>query len=112
VSVITDLEMQPIDGMQVLKIVVHSHVATPVNVITGKPSEHTQGCYLQRGASSFFRKPIDGDALMDLLDNIARKQLAIPIHFQCQAISLTRSAEFAGSVALRRPCEIRQSTLR
>jgi FixJ family two-component response regulator len=69
--VITDLGMRPIDGMQVLERVVHSDTATPVIVITGKPGEHTENYYLQRGALGFFRKPIDGDALLDLLDSIA-----------------------------------------
>ena len=71
VCVITDLGMRPIDGMQVLERVVHSGVATPVNIITGKPSEHTEDYYLQRGALGFFRKPVDGETLLDLLDGIA-----------------------------------------
>jgi FixJ family two-component response regulator len=71
VCVITDLGMRPIDGMQVLERVVQSDAATPVIIITGKPSEHTEDYYLQRGALGFFRKPIDGDALLNLLDSIA-----------------------------------------
>ncbi len=71
VCVITDLGMRPIDGIQVLERTVHSDPATPVIVITGKPSEHTEDYYLQRGALGFFRKPVDGDALLDLLDSIA-----------------------------------------
>jgi FixJ family two-component response regulator len=70
VCVITDLEMRPIDGMQVLEKVIHSDAALPVIIITGKPSEHMEDCYLQRGALGFFRKPIDGDALLDLLDGV------------------------------------------
>jgi FixJ family two-component response regulator len=70
VCVITDLGMRPIDGMQVLESAVHSDSATPVIIITGKPGEHTESYYLQRGALGFFRKPIDGDALLDLLDRI------------------------------------------
>ena len=71
VCVITDLGMRPIDGIQVLERTVHSETATPVIIITGKPSEHTEDYYLQRGALGFFRKPVDGDALLDLLDSIA-----------------------------------------
>jgi FixJ family two-component response regulator len=69
--VITDLGMRPIDGMQVLENVVHSAAARPVIIITGKPGEHTEHYYLQKGALGFFRKPVDGDALLDLLDSIA-----------------------------------------
>lgn len=71
VCVITDLGMLPIDGMQVLDHVVRSATATPVIIITGKPSEHTEDYYRQRGALGFFRKPVNGDALLDLLDSIA-----------------------------------------
>ena len=71
VCVITDLGMRPIDGIQVLDRTVHSDAATPVIIITGKPGEHTEDYYLQRGALSFFGKPVDGDALLDLLDGIA-----------------------------------------
>jgi FixJ family two-component response regulator len=71
VCVITDLGMRPVDGIQVLDRTVHSDAATPVIIITGKPSEHTEDYYLQRGAIGFFRKPVDGDALLDLLDSIA-----------------------------------------
>jgi FixJ family two-component response regulator len=71
VCVITDLGMRPIDGIQVLERVVHPDAATPVIIITGKPGEHTEDYYLQRGALGFFKKPVDGDALLDLLDSIA-----------------------------------------
>ncbi|CAB3725361.1 Transcriptional regulatory protein TdiR [Paraburkholderia sediminicola] len=71
VCVITDLGMRPIDGIQVLDRTVHSGVATPVIIITGKPSQHTEDYYLRRGALGFFRKPVDGNALLDMLDSIA-----------------------------------------
>ena len=71
VCVVTDLGIQPIGGMQVLESVIHSDAAPPVIIITGRPSEHTDDYYLQRGAVGFFRKPIDGEALLDLLDCIA-----------------------------------------
>jgi FixJ family two-component response regulator len=72
VCIITDLGMRPIDGIQVLDRTVHSDAdaTTPVIIITGKPSDHTQGYYLQKSALGFFRKPVDGDALLDLLDSI------------------------------------------
>jgi len=69
--VIIDLGMRPIDGIQVLDRTVHSDEAAPVIIITGKPGEHTEDYSLQRGALGFFRKPLDGDALVDLLDSIA-----------------------------------------
>jgi FixJ family two-component response regulator len=68
--VVTDLGMRPIDGIQVLDRTVQSGADTPVIIITGKPSGHAEDYYLQRGAFGFFRKPVDGDALLDLLDSI------------------------------------------
>ncbi|WOD14683.1 response regulator [Paraburkholderia kirstenboschensis] len=67
VCVITDLGMRPIDGIQMLERTVHSDTTTP---ITGKPGQDTEAYFLQRGALGFFRKPVDGDALLDLLDSI------------------------------------------
>ena len=70
VCVITDLGMRPINGMQVLESAVHWDPAIPVIIITGKPGDHTGSDYLRRGAVGFFSKPIDGDALLNLLDRI------------------------------------------
>jgi FixJ family two-component response regulator len=70
VCVITDLGMRPIDGMQVLERVVHSDSTMPVIIISGKPGEYTESYYLRKGAVGFFRKPVDGEALLDLLDSI------------------------------------------
>ena len=70
VCVITDLGMRPIDGFQVLERTVHSDTTTPVIIITGKPGQDTEAYFLQRGALGFFRKPVDGDALLNLLDSI------------------------------------------
>jgi FixJ family two-component response regulator len=68
--VITDLGMRPIDGVQVLDRTIHLDARTPVIIITGKPGGHSENYYLERGALGFFRKPVDGDALLDLLDSI------------------------------------------
>jgi DNA-binding NtrC family response regulator len=62
--------MRPIDGIQVLERTVHSDTTTPVTIITGKPGQDTEAYFLQRGALGFFRNPVDGDALLDLLDSI------------------------------------------
>ncbi|MFM0027347.1 hypothetical protein PQR70_13900 [Paraburkholderia madseniana] len=63
--------MWPIDGLQVLDRMVHSDAATPIIIVTGKPGGYTEDYYLQRGALGFFKKPVDGEALLDLLDGIA-----------------------------------------
>jgi FixJ family two-component response regulator len=71
VCVITDLGMRAIDGNQVLERTIHSCATTPVIILTGRPGEHTEEYHLQRGALGFFRKPVDGDTLLNLLDSIA-----------------------------------------
>ncbi|MFL9934761.1 response regulator [Paraburkholderia sp. RL18-103-BIB-C] len=63
--------MRAIDGNLVFERTVHSGATTPVIILTGKPGEHTEDYSLQRGARGFFRKPVDGDTLLDLLDSIA-----------------------------------------
>jgi FixJ family two-component response regulator len=67
--VITDVEMREMSGLGLLH-----HITTvsslPVVIITGKPSEKSESFYLERGAVGFFRKPVDGDALVDLLKGV------------------------------------------
>jgi hypothetical protein len=41
-------------------------------IITGTSSERPESFYLEKGAVGFFRKPIDGDALVDLLRGICQ----------------------------------------
>ena len=69
--VITDVEMREMSGLGLLH-----HITTvsslPVVIITGKPSEKSESFYLERGAVGFFRKPVDGDALVDLLKGVCK----------------------------------------
>jgi len=65
--VITDVEMRQMSGLGLLDHVNSTKTPLPVVIITGKPSENSELFYLERGAVGFFRKPVDGDALVDLL---------------------------------------------
>jgi FixJ family two-component response regulator len=42
----------------------------PVIIITGKPSARSEAFYLESGAVGFFRKPVDGDALVELIGSV------------------------------------------
>jgi len=42
-------------------------------IITGKPSEHSETFYLENGAIGFFRKPVDCDALVDLIGSVCSR---------------------------------------
>jgi FixJ family two-component response regulator len=77
--IITDVEMQQMSGLGLLDHVRKANSQVPVVIITGQPSENSATFYRERGAVGFFRKPVDGDALVDLLtflllgDNPGRK---------------------------------------
>jgi FixJ family two-component response regulator len=68
--IITDVEMQQMSGLGLLHYVRKVNSPVPVVIITGKPSENSETFYLERGAVGFFRKPVDGDALVDLLRSV------------------------------------------
>ena len=68
--IITDIEMRQMSGLGLLQYLKSSNCAVPVIMITGKPSERSEAFYLEMGAVAFFRKPVDGDALVDLLGSV------------------------------------------
>ena len=68
--VITDVEMRQMSGMDLLHHINSTANSLPVVIITGKPSEKSESFYLEKGAVGFFRKPVDGDALVDLLKGL------------------------------------------
>ena len=68
--IITDVEMRRMSGLGLLQHVRSRQSDVPVIIITGKPSENSETFYLDRGANGFFRKPIDGDTLLTLINNL------------------------------------------
>lgn len=68
--IITDVEMTRMSGLALLQHLQNRNCATPVIIITGKPSAKSESFYLERGARGFFRKPVDGDVLLDLIDSL------------------------------------------
>ena len=71
--VITDVEMRQMSGLGLLHHINNTASSLPVVIITGKPSEKSESFYLERGAVGFFRKPVDGDALVDLLKGVCKE---------------------------------------
>jgi len=65
--IITDVEMRQMSGLDLLQHLKGSDCAVPVIIITGKPSPRSETFYLEKGAIGFFRKPVDGDALLELI---------------------------------------------
>jgi FixJ family two-component response regulator len=70
--VITDVEMRQMSGLSLLHHINSTARSLPVVIITGKPSEKSESFYLEKGAVGFFRKPVDGDALVDLLRGVCK----------------------------------------
>ena len=70
--VITDVEMRQMSGLGLLQHIKSTMAPLPVVIITGKPSENSELFYLEKGAAGFFRKPVDGDALVDLLKRVCK----------------------------------------
>ena len=71
--IIADIEMQKMSGLGLLQQIRGSNSAVPVVLITGKPSETSESFYLERGAIGFFRKPVDCDALVDLIGSVCNR---------------------------------------
>jgi FixJ family two-component response regulator len=69
--IITDVEMPQMSGLDLLQYLKRSSCTVPVIVITGRPSERSAAYYLENGAVGFFRKPVDGDALLELVAQFA-----------------------------------------
>lgn len=74
--IIADVQMPHMSGLGLLQYVKDSNSSVPVVIITGKPSENTEAFYLERGAIGFFRKPVDCEALVDLIGRYARRENA------------------------------------
>lgn len=74
--VIADVEMPRMSGLGLLEQMKGSQCGVPVILITGKPSVRSDAFYLEQGATGFFRKPVDGEALMELIRFICNKTKA------------------------------------
>src|SRR5580693_5463059 len=68
--IIADVEMRQMNGLGLLDHLKSSDYGVPVIIITGKPSDRSDAFYLERGAIGFFRKPVDGDALVELICSV------------------------------------------
>lgn len=68
--IVTDVEMRQMSGLGLLQYLKSSNCAVPIIIITGKPSARSEAFYLEKGAVGFFRKPVDGDALVELIGSV------------------------------------------
>jgi FixJ family two-component response regulator len=68
--IVTDIEMPQMSGFGLLQHLKSSDCTIPVIIITGKPSERTDAFYFEHGAVGFFKKPVDGEALVELIGTV------------------------------------------
>ena len=68
--IVTDVEMRQMSGLGLLQYLKKDNSTVPVIIITGKPSLRSEAFYLESGAVGFFRKPVDGDALVELIGSV------------------------------------------
>jgi FixJ family two-component response regulator len=68
--IVTDVEMRQMSGLGLLQYLRGGNASIPVIIITGKPSARSEAFYLEEGAVGFFRKPVDGDALVELIGSV------------------------------------------
>jgi FixJ family two-component response regulator len=68
--IVTDVEMRQMSGLGLLQYLKNNNCSVPVIIITGKPSARSEAFYLESGAVGFFRKPVDGDALAELIGSV------------------------------------------
>ncbi len=67
--VITDLKMQPVDGMEVLKFGRLNDPAVPLIVLTAHGSVETAVNAMKMGAFDFLSKPIDHEQLLEIVEH-------------------------------------------
>ena len=68
--IVTDVEMRHMSGLGLLQYLKDSNSTVPVIIITGKPSARSAAFYLENGAVGFFKKPVEGEALVELIDSV------------------------------------------
>jgi FixJ family two-component response regulator len=68
--IVTDVEMRQMNGLGLLQYLKDNNYCVPVIIITGKPSQRSEAFYLANGAVRFFRKPVDGEPLVDLIGSV------------------------------------------
>jgi two-component system response regulator FixJ len=62
--VVTDVRMPEIDGLDLLAMMKERRISMPVIVITGHGTIPLAVTAMKRGAVDFFKKPLDGNALL------------------------------------------------
>lgn len=65
--IVLDLHMPRVDGFRVQASLARDGYRIPVIVITGRDTPETRARAMEGGAFAYFRKPVDGEALLDAI---------------------------------------------
>lgn len=68
--IVTDVEMRQMSGLGLLQHLKEIHSTVPVIIITGMSSEHSEAFYMEKGAVGFLMKPVDAEALVELIRSV------------------------------------------
>lgn len=68
--VVTDLNMPGLSGLDLQKALAHARPGLPVILMTAYPTDEVREEAGRRGISAFFVKPIDGDLLIEQLEEL------------------------------------------
>jgi FixJ family two-component response regulator len=75
---VLDLNMMPMNGFSVLDRLAQLRLKLPVIVITGEDKEEIYERAMNKGISAFFRKPVDGQLLLDAIDDAVGYRVYTP----------------------------------
>lgn len=64
---ILDMHMPGMNGCELLKYLADHEIYTPVIIITAYDEPSSRECAKNYGAIAYLRKPVDGEALIDLI---------------------------------------------
>jgi two-component system response regulator HydG len=95
--VITDLVMQEIDGMRILKETKEHSPETEVILITGHGSVETAVTAMQKGAATYLLKPINISHLRAVVDKVVEKQSIVRSNIELHK-QLEEKFGFAGII--------------
>ena len=64
---VLDLHMPKDDGFEIQDRLARAGLRIPVILITGRDTPETRARALEKGAVAYFRKPVDGEALLEAI---------------------------------------------
>lgn len=97
--VISDIQMKPMDGHELLGRIRQRHPALPAVLMTAYGTIENAVDVMRDGAAHYLVKPFDANDLIDVVDRYMRSQLAVaqPVAVDVRSIELFRIAERVAS---------------